>query len=158
MTIPFQPPGYHSVTPYLIVRGAAQALAFYARSFGAKEKLRIPMGDKIAHAEILIGDSHVMLGDEMEGHESPQALGGTPVSLMVYLPDVDAVFARAIAAGAKAVRPVADQFYGDRNGILADPFGHVWTLSTHVEDVSDEETARRLAAMEGPGSAAASPP
>lgn len=147
MPIPFQPAGYHSVTPYLVIRGAAKALEFYAHAFGAKEKLRIPMGEKIGHAEILIGDSHVMLADEAEGHASPDTLGGTPVSLMVYVPDVDAMFARAIAAGAKAIRPVADQFYGDRNGILADPFGHVWSLATHVEDVSDDEIARRLAAM-----------
>lgn len=151
MSIPFQPPGYHSVTPYLIVRGAAQAIEFYERAFGAKEKFRIPMGDILGHAEIVIGDSHVMLADEMEGHASPQALGGTPVSLMIYVKDVDAMFARAIAAGAKELRAVADQFYGDRCGVLADPFGHVWSLATHVEDVSEEEIARRLAAMENPG-------
>lgn len=147
MTIPFQPPGYHSVTPYLIVRGAAKALEFYARAFGAKEKLRLPMGELVGHAEILIGDSHVMLADETPEHRGPQALGGTPVSLMIYTKDVDAMFARAIAAGARQVRPVANQFYGDRTGVLADPFGHVWSIATHVEDVSDAEIARRLAAM-----------
>lgn len=150
MSVPFQPPGYHSVTPYLVVRGAAEALAFYAHAFGAKEKLRIPAGEKIGHAEILIGDSHVMLADETEDYASPQALGGTPVSLMVYVANADVVFARARAAGAKEIRAVADQFYGDRNGVLADPWGHVWTIATHVEDVSDEEIARRLAAMERP--------
>ncbi|HQU48304.1 MAG TPA: VOC family protein [Casimicrobiaceae bacterium] len=150
MSVPFQPPGYHSVTPYLVVRGAAEALAFYAHAFGAKEKLRIPTGEKIGHAEILIGDSHVMLADETEDYASPQALGGTPVSLMVYVANADAVFARARAAGAKEIRAVADQFYGDRNGVLADPWGHVWTIATHVEDVSEEEIARRLAAMERP--------
>lgn len=147
MTVQTTPAGYHSVTPYLVVRGAAKALDFYARAFGAKEKFRLPMGDVIGHAEILIGDSHVMLADEMEGHQSPQALGGTPVSLMIYTPDVDAMFKRAIAAGATQKRPVEDQFYGDRTGVLVDPFGHVWSIATHVEDVSEDEIARRMAAM-----------
>ena len=105
------------------------------------------MGDLIGHAEILVGDSVVMLADEMEGYASPQSLGGTAVSLMVYVPDVDAAFARALAAGATATRPVADQFYGDRTGVFTDPWGHQWTLATHVEEVSPEEVARRLAAM-----------
>jgi PhnB protein len=147
MTVPFQPPGYHSVTPYLIVRGAAKALDFYARAFGAKEKFRLPMGEVIGHAEIVIGDSHVMLADEMEGNPGPQALGGTPVSLMIYTKDVDAMFARAIAAGATQKRPVGDQFYGDRTGVLVDPFGHVWSIATHVEDVPQDEIERRLAAL-----------
>ena len=147
MTVQTTPAGYHSVTPYLVVRGAAKALDFYARAFGAKEKFRLPMGDVIGHAEILIGDSHVMLADEMEGHQSPPSLGGTPVSLMIYTPDVDAMFKRAIAAGATQKRPVEDQFYGDRTGVLVDPFGHVWSIATHVEDVSEEEIARRMAAM-----------
>lgn len=147
MSVPFQPPGYHSVTPYLVVRGAAQALDFYARAFGAVEVLRLPMGGLIGHAEIRIGDSIVMLADEMEGYAGPQTIGGSPVSLMIYTKDVDAMFARAIAAGAREVRPVANQFYGDRTGVLADPFGHVWSIATHVEDVSDAEIARRLAAM-----------
>lgn len=147
MSVPFQPPGYHSVTPYLVVRGAAQALDFYARAFGAVEVLRLPMGGLIGHAEIRIGDSIVMLADEMEGYAGPQTIGGSPVSLMIYTKDVDAMFDRAVAAGATVRRPVADQFYGDRTGVLVDPYGHVWSIATHVEDVSSEEIARRLAAM-----------
>lgn len=147
MTVPPRPPGYHSVTPYLALRGAARALDFYARAFGATEIMRIPMGELIGHAEIRIGDSVVMLADEMEGHAGPQTLGGTPVSLMIYTDDVDAMFARAIAAGATVKRPVENQFYGDRTGVLVDPYGHVWSIATHVEDVSSEEIARRLAAM-----------
>ena len=149
MTVKTTPDGYHSVTPYLVIDGAAKALDFYARAFGAKEKMRLPMGDRIGHAEIVIGDSHVMLADEMSPHKGPRKLGGTPVSLMIYTKDVDAMFARAIAAGAKEKRPVADQFYGDRTGVLEDPFGHVWSIATHVEDVSDEEIRRRMAAMPG---------
>ena len=147
MTVKATPAGYHSVTPYLCIRGAAKALDFYARAFGAKEKFRLPMGERIGHAEILIGDSHVMLADEMDDHKSPQSYGGTPVSLMIYTDDVDAMFKRAIAAGATQKRPVEDQFYGDRTGVLVDPFGHVWSIATHVEDVSEEEIARRMAAM-----------
>lgn len=147
MSVPFQPPGYHSVTPYLVVRGAAQALDFYARAFGAVEVLRLPMGGLIGHAEIRIGDSIVMLADEMEGYAGPQTIGGSPVSLMIYTKDVDALFDRAVAAGATVRRPVADQFYGDRTGVLVDPYGHVWSIATHIEDVSEDEIARRLAAM-----------
>lgn len=147
MSVPFQPPGYHSVTPYLVVRGAAQALDFYARAFGAVEVLRLPMGGLIGHAEIRIGDSIVMLADEMEGYAGPQTIGGSPVSLMIYTKDVDAMFDRAVAAGATIRRPVADQFYGDRTGVLVDPYGHVWSIATHIEDVSEDEIARRLAAM-----------
>jgi PhnB protein len=141
------PEGYHSVTPYLIVDGAADAIDFYARAFGAEEVLRMPMGDRIGHAEIRIGDSHVMLADEFPdmGHLGPKSRGGPTASLMIYLPDVDAAFARAIAAGATEARAVQDQFYGDRSGTLTDPFGHQWTLSTHVEDVSPEEMERRMA-------------
>ena len=147
MSVPFQPPGYHSVTPYLVVRGAAQALDFYARAFGAVEVLRLPMGGLIGDAEIRIGDSIVMLADEMEGYAGPQTIGGSPVSLMIYTKDVDAMFDRAVAAGATVRRPVADQFYGDRTGVLVDPYGHVWSIATHIEDVSEDEIARRLAAM-----------
>jgi len=150
MTVKAIPQGYHSVTPYIIVKGAAKALDFYARAFGAKEKLRLPMGDIIGHAEIVIGDSHVMLADVMDDqHKDPRKLGGTPVSLMIYTSDADAMFKRAIAAGAKQLKPVEDQFYGDRTGVLEDPFGHVWSIATHVEDVSDEEIRRRMAAMPG---------
>jgi PAS domain S-box-containing protein len=114
---------------------------------GATELMRIPMGELVGHAEIRIGDSVVMLADEMEGHAGPQTLGGTPVSLMIYTDDADATFARAVAAGATVKRPVENQFYGDRTGVLVDPYGHVWSIATHVEDVSAEEIARRLAAM-----------
>lgn len=144
------PEGYHSVTPYLIVRGAARAIDFYKLVFGATELLRIPgPNDTVMHAELKIGDSVIMLGDEPENgeHKSAQTLGGSPVSLMVYIEDVDAVFARAISAGAKEARAVQDQFYGDRSGNLVDPFGHTWTVSTHVEDVSQEEVERRMAAL-----------
>jgi len=144
------PEGYHSVTPYLILDDATRALEFYKKAFGAVELLRMPApGGKIGHAEIKIGDSPIMLADESPemGHRSARTLGGSPVSLMVYVEDVDARVAQAVAAGAKLVRPVADQFYGDRSGALKDPFGHTWHLSTHKEDVSLEEIARRMASM-----------
>jgi PhnB protein len=144
------PDGYHTATPYLIVHDAKAALAFYVQAFGAVELMRLEGPDgKVGHAEIRIGDSPIMLADEhpQMGFRSPRALGGTPVSLMLYVEDVDARFARALAAGAKALRPVQDQFYGDRSGTLEDPFGHVWTIGTHVEDVSPEEIQRRVAAM-----------
>jgi PhnB protein len=140
------PEGYHSVTPYLVIKGAADAIEFYKRAFGATELMRMPSPDgKIGHAEIIIGDSHIMLADEYPemGHRSPQSIGGTGVSLMVYLENVDEVFKRAVAAGARQLQPVKDQFYGDRSGTLRDPFGHEWTLSTHVEDVSPDEMRRR---------------
>jgi len=143
------PQGYHSVIPYLIVDGAAEAIDFYVKVFGGEEVMRMPMGDGIGHAEIKIGDSHIMLADEYPdmGYRSPEALGGTPVSIMVYLPDVDAVFAAAIAAGATEERAVQDQFYGDRTGTLVDPYGHRWTVATHVKDVSHEEMQRRMEAQ-----------
>ena len=142
------PAGYHSVTPYLVLRDAAAAMEFYKKAFGATELYRLAGPDgKVAHGEIRIGDSPVMLGEEMDGYGGPHALGGTPVSLMVYVPDVDRMFAQALAAGAKEQRPVADQFYGDRSGTLVDPFGHVWSLATHVEDVPPAEIDRRFAKM-----------
>ena len=144
------PDGYHSITPYLIATGAADAIEFYKRAFGAVELFRMAKPDgKIGHAEIRIGDSVIMLADEHPdmGYRSPSSLGGSSVSIMLYVEDVDGVFARALAAGARAQRGVADQFYGDRNGILEDPFGHVWTIATHVEDVPPEEIERRVAAM-----------
>lgn len=145
------PPGYATVTPYLIVRGAGKAIDFYQRAFGAVELFRLDGPDgTIAHAEIRIGDSPVMLADGMSGYSDPLTLGGSAVSFMVYVPDVDAAFARAIAAGATVQRPVADQFYGDRTGTLVDPFGHVWSLGTHVEDVSPEEMNRRMREMMKP--------
>jgi PhnB protein len=143
------PEGYHSVTPYLIVKGAARAIDFYKKAFGATEIMRFPgPNNTIAHAEIKIGDSPIMLADEGQGnYRSPEAYGGTPISLMVYVKDVDGVFKQAVAAGAKSTREVADQFYGDRVGTLVDPFGHTWTLGTHVEDVSVEEMQRRMSEM-----------
>ena len=144
------PDGYHTVTPYLIVKGAARALDFYKKAFGATELFRMPgPGGKIMHAEIKIGDSPIMLADEFPEMDArgPQSLGGTPVGLCLYVEDVDARFAKAVAAGGKVLRPVVDQFYGDRSGTVADPFGHKWTIATHKEDVSPEEMKRRMAAM-----------
>ena len=143
------PKGYHTVTPYMIVRGAVAALDFYARAFGAEKTMQLDMpDDTIAHAEMRIGDSIVMLSEENEAWaaKGPLTLGGSPMFLMIYVEDVDAAFARAIAAGATEVRPVVDQFYGDRSGTLKDPFGHQWTLATHLEDVSAEEGQRRMEA------------
>ena len=145
------PEGYHSVTPYLIVDDAKGALEFYEEAFGAEEKFRLPMGDRIGHAEIKIGDSFIMLADEFPdmGHLGPKARGGTTVSLMVYVPDVDSAFKKALAAGAKADRPVENQFWGDRMGTLSDPFGHKWSLATHVEEVSEQELETRMKAFSG---------
>jgi len=145
------PAGYHSVTPYLMVRDAARAMAFYRDAFGATEVMRFAGPDgRIAHAEVKIGDSHVMLADELpdQGFVGPQTLGGSGVSLMLYVNDVDATFAQALAAGATVRRPVADQFYGDRMGTLVDPYGHVWSIGTHREDVSVEEMQRRMASQQ----------
>jgi PhnB protein len=144
------PDGYHTVTPYLIVKGAAKALDFYKKAFGATELMRLPGPDgRIGHAEIKIGDSPVMLADEHPemGSLAPQTPGKAGVGLCLYVEDVDALAARATAAGATVVRPVQDQFYGDRSGTFADPFGHVWTIATHKEDVSSEEMQRRMEAM-----------
>ena len=141
------PEGYHSVTPYIVVTDAAAALDFYRNAFGAEEIVRMPMGDKIGHAEIKIGNSMVMLSDEWPdmGIVGPKTRGGTTVSLVIYVAGVDDAFKRAIDAGATEERPVQDQFYGDRSGTLIDPFGHRWTIGTHVEDVSPEEMNRRMA-------------
>ncbi|HWX68323.1 MAG TPA: VOC family protein [Steroidobacteraceae bacterium] len=143
------PEGYRTATPYLIVKGAADAIEFYKRAFGATEMLRMadPQG-RVGHAEIKIGDSVIMLADEHPamGYRGPRALGGSSVSILLYLEDVDSVFERAVKAGAKALRPVANQFYGDRSGTLEDPFGHVWTIATHVEDVPPAELQRRAEA------------
>jgi PhnB protein len=144
------PDGYHSATPYLIVDGAAQALDFYHRAFGARERMRMPgPGGKVGHAEIAIGDSVIMLADEHPemGARGPRAFGGSPVSLMIYVPDVDATIAAALAAGARLLRPVEDKFYGDRSGTIEDPFGHQWHVGTHTEDVPPEEMARRATAL-----------
>jgi PhnB protein len=143
------PEGYHTVTPYLIVKGAADAIDYYTKVFGATELFRMPSpGGRIGHAEIKIGGSAIMLADEVPdmGIVSPRSLGGTPVSLLLYVEDVDAVFGRAVSSGAKVLRPIKDQFYGDRSGNLEDPFGHKWTIATHKEDVSPEEMQRRAAA------------
>lgn len=146
------PEGYHSVTPYMIVDGAAEAIRWYERAFGATEALRLPMGDRIAHAEIRIGDSFVMIADEWPdmGMLGPKARGGATMSLMIYVEDSDSAFARAIEAGAIEERPVETQFYGDRSGTLIDPFGHRWTIATHVEDVSEDEMQRRMAEFARP--------
>jgi PhnB protein len=141
------PDGYHSLTPYLYVKGGRKAMDFYTKAFGAEELMHIDglTPGIIGHAEMKIGDSIFMLADEMPewGNKSPQTLGGVASSLMIYLKDVDAAFARAIKAGATEMRPLKDQFYGDRTGCVIDPFGHVWTLATHVEDVPPEEMGRR---------------
>jgi PhnB protein len=146
------PEGHHTLTPYLVVDGGAAALDFYKRAFGAEETFRMegPAG-KIGHAEMRLGDSVFMLADghAESGARSPQQLGGSPVSLLIYVPDVDAVVSRAVKAGAKLFAPVENKFYGDRMGGLQDPFGHRWYVGTHVEDVSPEEMKRRAAAAAG---------
>ena len=146
MSVKAIPDGYHSVTPYLTVDRAAEAIRFYERAFGATEVMRLPMGDKIGHAEILVGNSHVMLSDEWPdmGKLAPSTRGGATAGLMVYLDDVDAAYQRALDAGATAEQPVADQFWGDRSGSVKDPFGITWMLATHVEDLSEEEIGRRM--------------
>ena len=144
------PDGYHTVTPYLIIKGAAAAIEFYKKVFGAKELFRMPgPGGKVGHAELQIGDSRIMLADEHPemGAKSPASFGGSPVGLMLYVEDVDARFNRAVAAGATVKKPLADQFYGDRSGTVSDPFGHQWTIATHKEDLSPEEIDRRMKAM-----------
>ncbi len=143
------PEGYHAVTPHLIVRGAADAIDFYQKAFGAVELLRMPSPDgKIGHAEIKIGDSPIMLADEHPemGYQGPHSIGGSPVSLMIYVEDVDTVFNQAVAAGATVKEALQDKFYGDRIGTLVDPFGHRWHVSTHKEDVSMEEMQERMKA------------
>ena len=146
------PAGYHTVTPYLVVDGAAAALEFYKKAFGASELFRMdgPEG-KIMHAEFKIGDSPIMIADEHPQMDAlgPKARGGSPVTILLYVNDVDATFKQAVAAGATVKREVANQFYGDRSGSLVDPFGHQWHLSTHVEDVSPEEMQERMAKLPG---------
>jgi PhnB protein len=144
------PEGYEGATPYLVVQGAAAAIDFYRKAFGAKEIMRMP-GPKgaIGHADILVAGGHVMLADESPemGHRGPQSLGGSPVSLVLYVENVDDVVKRAVGAGAKLTRPVENQFYGDRAGAVTDPFGHVWHIMTHIEDVSIEEMVKRGSEM-----------
>src|SRR5215813_3755782 len=143
------PQGYHTITPYLVIKGAAQAIEYYKKVFGATEVVRMNGPDgKIGHAELQIGDSHLMLADENpsmgQGYTSAATIGNSPVSLYVYIPDVDRVFEKAIAEGAKVLKPVQDQFYGDRSGFFQDPFGHLWGVATHVEDVSPEQMEERM--------------
>jgi PhnB protein len=150
MAVPAIPEGYHTATPYLVVRGAAAAIDFYKRALGATELMRMDgPGGKVMHAEIKIGNSPIMLADEApeRGARSPQTLGGSPVGILLYVNDVDARFAQAVAAGAKVRYPVKDQFYGDRSGTVDDPFGHVWIIATHKEDVSPEEMRKRSEAF-----------
>ncbi len=149
MSVPPIPPGYHALTPYLSVADPASAIAFYAEAFGATERMRLMMPDgSIGHAEITIGDSVMMLGGAwpQTGFAPPEG-GPIPVMLHLYVADADATFARAVEAGALPLAPVEQKFYGDRSGSLRDPFGHRWTVSTHVEDVSTEEAQRRIADM-----------
>jgi len=140
------PEDYHNVTPYLIVDGASGAIEFYKQVFGASELMRMAApGGKVGHAEILIGDSRIMLADEFPemGARGPKAFGGSPVHLYLYVEDVDSVASRAVAAGAKEIRPVKDQFYGDRSGAFEDPYGHLWHISTRKEDIPADELKRR---------------
>lgn len=142
------PKQYQILTPYLAIQGATQALEFYKKAFGAKERMRMPGPDgKIGHAEMTIGRSVFMLADEFPGmNSSPTTLKGTSVTFLIYCKDVDASFKRAVGAGAAALQQPQDKFYGDRMGVVSDPFGHVWCLATHVEDVPPKEMARRAAA------------
>jgi PhnB protein len=142
------PDGFRTVTPYLVVNGAAEALDFYARAFGAKQVRRMTAPDgRIAHAEIEIGDSRIMLSEEFkeQGGTSPRTLKGTPVHIFLYVPDADATVKQAVSAGAQVVSPLADMFWGDRWGVLVDPYGHTWQVATHKEDLTPEEMAKRTA-------------
>jgi PhnB protein len=144
------PDGYHTVTPYLILHDARAGLEYYQKAFGAKETLKMEgPGGKIMHAEISIGDSVIMMADEFPemGVRSPKSMGGTPVSILLYVEDVDQRFNKAVAAGGTIKKPLQNQFYGDRSGTYEDPFGHVWTIATHVEDVAPDEMRRRAEAM-----------
>ena len=144
------PKGYHTVTPSLVVAGAAEAIDFYKKALGAEEIMRFPAPDgTIMHAELRIGDSVIMLGEEMpeQGGRSPKSYGGTPVSFFVYQENVDAAWTRAVGAGAKPIMPLADQFWGDRSGCVEDPFGHQWWLAQHIEDLTPEEMQKRAEAF-----------
>jgi PhnB protein len=143
------PEGYNSITPYLIIRGAAQAIEYYKSVFGATEVFRMDQPDgRVGHAELQIGNSRIMLADENPslgaGHASAASIGASPVSLYLYIPDVDSVVERAASSGAKVLKPVEDQFYGDRSGFIQDPFGHLWGIATHVEDVSPQQLEERM--------------
>ena len=142
------PKGYNSISPYLVVKGAAKAIEYYKKVFGAKEVVRMDQPDgKVGHAELQIGDSRIMLAEEKpsmgQGHVSASGIGASPVSLYLYIPDVDRVIERAVDEGAKVLKPVQDQFYGDRTGFIQDPFGHLWGVATHIEDVAPKELAER---------------
>jgi PhnB protein len=148
------PSGYSSITPYLIIDGAARALDWYRQAFGARETMRLSGPDgRVGHAEIEIGDSRIMLADEAPEHnaKAPGAFGGSPISLHLYVPDVDKTIAKAVSIGAEVKSQAEDKFYGDRMGSICDPFGHTWHITTHIEDVSVEEVERRMAAMAGKG-------
>jgi len=150
MAVQAIPSGYHTATIYLIVKGAAKALEFYKKAFGAVELMRFEgPGGTIGHAEIKIGDSPIMLADEFPGmgHKSPTTIGGTAAGVCLYVKDCDALFKQAVAAGATVMKPLQDQFYGDRSGSVIDPFGHQWTVATHIEDVAPDEMKRRHAEM-----------
>jgi len=156
MAVKAIPDGYYSLTPYLVITGAAKALEFYKQAFGAVEVFRMDGPDgRVHHAEIKVGDSHIMLADEYPemGARGPRTIGGSPVSLMLYVEDVDATVGRAVEGGATLKRPVADQFYGDRTGGIEDPFGHAWYVATHIEDVPSEELQKRAAAAAHQGGA-----
>ena len=145
--VPYIPKGYNSVTPYLIIKGAAQAIDYYKKVFDAKVVVRMDgPNNTVGHAELQIGDSRIMLADEnpQMGATSATTIGNSPVSLYLYIPDVDRVVEKAVAAGAKILKPVQDQFYGDRSGFLQDPFGHLWGIATHIEDVSEHEMKERM--------------
>jgi PhnB protein len=146
------PDGYPRVTPYLCIDGAADAIEFYSRVLDAKERMRMPApDDKVGHAELQIGDSVIMLADEFPemGIRSPKTIGGTPVTISVYVEDVDEVFKRAVSEGSTVLRDIRNEFYGDRTGQFEDPFGHRWSVATHVEDVPPDEMAKRAAEMGG---------
>jgi PhnB protein len=145
------PPGYEGVTPYLICKNCESAIEFYKNAFGAEELFRIGEPGMVGHAEMKIGKAIFMLADENPGMGavSPETVGGSPVGLMVYVPDVDSFVDKAIAGGANVVRPVADQFYGDRSGMIKDPYGHTWNIATHKEDLDPEEMNRRAAELHG---------
>ncbi len=148
------PDGYHTVTAYLIVDGANAAIEFYKKAFGATELFRMPgPGGAVMHAEIMIGDSPVMLADQNPnwGAHAPQKYGGSPVHMLIYVEDADARFDQAVKAGATVVRPLQDQFYGDRSGTVLDPFGHQWSIATHKEDLTPEQIGERFKAMCGGG-------
>jgi len=139
------PQGYHSLTPSVVVDNAAKAIDFYQKAFDAKEIYRLPMGDRIAHAELQIGDSRFMLSDEFKDWDalSPKTRGGPTGGMLIYVPDADAAIDKAVKAGAKVVQPAEDQFWGDRMGTVVDPFGHKWMLGTHIEDVPPDEMEKR---------------